>query len=155
MVEAGESGAPPPGDDEITFYYNDELKEEIKDGHEYINEFKKLKKVGQGAFSKVYRVERRDFNEETGEEEIDYFAMKALDKELLRKQHNYVTDEEGNLKPVSSLDQVYHEIDVWKKVDHPYIIKIFELIDDKAKLNMYLIMRIADMGQIADYDHAT
>jgi len=46
MVETGESGAPPLGDDELTFYYNDELVEEFKEGGDYINEFKKIKKIG-------------------------------------------------------------------------------------------------------------
>ena len=68
------------------FFYNYELKEENKDGIEYINEFKKIRKVGEGAFSKVYRVERSLPNEDTGVMEVDYFAMKMLNKSVLKGQ---------------------------------------------------------------------
>ena len=71
-------------EEEVTFYYNPELIEKNEGGDDFINEFKKLKKMGEGAFSKVYRVERKDINEETGEE-VDYFAMKMLNKDILRK----------------------------------------------------------------------
>lgn len=47
---------------------------------------------------------------------------------------------------INNLDKVYSEIEVWTQVDHPYIAKIYELIDDDNHDYLYIILEFADMG---------
>ena len=47
-----------------------------------------------------------------------------------------------------SLAQFYHEIEVLKRLDHPNIIKIYELYDDDKRL--YLIMECCAGGELYD-----
>jgi len=50
------------------------------------------------------------------------------------------------------LDKVYNEIELWTQLNHPYIAKLYEMIDDDNHDYLYLIIEIADMGQIAHWD---
>lgn len=53
---------------------------------------------------------------------------------------------------INNLDKVYAEIEIWTQLNHPYIAKLYELIDDDTHDYLYLILEIADMGQIATWD---
>lgn len=43
-----------------------------------------------------------------------------------------------NNLPSSPLDKVYREIAVLKKLDHPNIVKLVEVLDDPVEDNLYL-----------------
>ena len=53
---------------------------------------------------------------------------------------------------INNLDKVYCEIEIWTVFNHPYIAKLYELIDDDNHDYLYLILEIADHGQIAKWD---
>jgi len=76
-----------------------------------------------------------------------------MNKSVLRSQFITKFDENGLPMQLNSLEQVYNEVKVWGKVDHPNIIKIFELIDSPDEDQLFLIMRLADLGQLAHWDH--
>jgi serine/threonine protein kinase len=50
------------------------------------------------------------------------------------------------------LDDVYKEIEIMKKLDHPNIIKLYEIIDDPNSEKLYLIMPVADYGESIEWD---
>ena len=49
-------------------------------------------------------------------------------------------------------ETIYSEIDVWQRVSHENIVKIFEMFDDYTHEDMYLLMELAKWGQIQE-DH--
>ena len=53
---------------------------------------------------------------------------------------------------INNQDKVYAEIELWTQLNHPYIAKLYEMIDDDNHDYLYLILEIADMGQIANWD---
>lgn len=54
---------------------------------------------------------------------------------------------------ITNLDKVYNEIEVWARVNNPSFIKFYELIDADEHDYMYLILEIADSGQLAHWDY--
>jgi [calcium/calmodulin-dependent protein kinase] kinase len=43
-----------------------------------------------------------------------------------------------NKSPVNPLDRVYREIAILKKLHHPNIVKLFEVLDDPVEDHLYL-----------------
>lgn len=56
---------------------------------------------------------------------------------------------------INNYDKVSKEIEIWTKLNHPYIAKLFEMIDDDSHDYLYLIIELADLGQIATWDMKT
>lgn len=54
---------------------------------------------------------------------------------------------------INNLDKVYNEIEVWAQLNNQNIVKAFELIDCEEHDYLYLIIELADMGQIAKWDY--
>lgn len=50
------------------------------------------------------------------------------------------------------LDNVYNEVEVWAQCSHPNIIKMYEIIDAEEHDYLYLILELADLGQLARWD---
>ena len=44
---------------------------------------------------------------------------------------------------VNPLDRVYREIAILKKLDHPNVVKLVEVLDDPARDNLYMGRRTA------------
>ena len=51
----------------------------------------------------------------------------------------------------TALDEVYQEIEIMKQLNHENIIKLYEVIDDPVSDKMYLIMPVADYGEIMQW----
>ena len=47
---------------------------------------------------------------------------------------------------INNLNKVYMEIEIWTQLNHPYITKLYEMIDDDQHDYLYLILEIADLG---------
>jgi serine/threonine protein kinase len=54
---------------------------------------------------------------------------------------------------INNFDKVVSEIEIWTQLNHPYIAKLFEMIDDESHDYIYMIIELADMGQIAFWDY--
>jgi hypothetical protein len=50
---------------------------------------------------------------------------------------------------ITNLDKVYNEIEVWGRINHSHFVKFYELIDADEHDYMYLILELADLGQLA------
>ncbi len=44
------------------------------------------------------------------------------------------------------------EIAIMKKLDHPYVIKLYEVLDDPQNDKLYLIMEYAEEKQLIEWD---
>ena len=78
--------------------------------------------------------------------------MKMMHKPTLKRERAIRYDKDGEMMMINNLDKVYSEIELWTQLNHPYIAKLYEMIDDDNHDYLYLILEIADMGQIANWD---
>lgn len=78
--------------------------------------------------------------------------MKIVHKPTLRRERAIRYDHAGEMQMINNLDKVYNEIEVWTQLNHPYIAKLYEMIDDDSHDYLYLILELADAGQIATWN---
>lgn len=78
--------------------------------------------------------------------------MKMMHKPTLKRERAIRYNEKGEMQMINNLDKVYSEIEIWTQLNHPYIAKLYEMIDDDNHDYMYLILELADFGQIANWD---
>ena len=92
----------------------------------YVGKYKLLKTIGKGNFAKVKLAKHMP----TGQE----VAIKIIDKTQLNP---------------SSLQKLFREVRIMKCLDHPNIVKLYEVIESEKTL--YLIMEYAAGGEVFDY----
>lgn len=93
---------------------------------EHIGKYKLLKTIGKGNFAKVKLAKHVP----TGKE----VAIKIIDKTQLN---------------ASSLQKLFREVRIMKMLDHPNIVKLFQVIETDKTL--YLVMEYASGGEVFDY----
>ncbi|XP_031665319.1 serine/threonine-protein kinase MARK2-like isoform X8 [Oncorhynchus kisutch] len=98
----------------------------IADEQPHIGNYRLLKTIGKGNFAKV-KLARHVL---TGKE----VAVKIIDKTQLNS---------------SSLQKLFREVRIMKLLNHPNIVKLFEVIETEKTL--YLIMEYASGGEVFDY----
>lgn len=108
--------------------------------------------MGSGAFAKVIQATRLYDNEDTGEEEKEEYALKKMHKPTLKRARAARYDENGKMQNIDNLAKVYNEIDVWTKCIHPSIVRIYEMIDADDHDYLYIIMELAELGQLATWN---
>ena len=111
-------------------------------GNKYYNEYKLLSVLGKGAYSKVKLVMKDDVK----------YAMKIINKKELKKKKIFKQDKDGNVIVTNLLKDALKEIAILKKLDHPNIIKLYEILHNYQKEKIYLILEYAEYGDIVDYD---
>lgn len=93
---------------------------------EQIGKYRLLKTIGKGNFAKVKLAKHVP----TGKE----VAIKIIDKTQLNS---------------SSLQKLFREVRIMKMLDHPNIVKLFQVIETEKTL--YLVMEYASGGEVFDY----
>ena len=113
------------------------------EGEKFYNEYKYIKYLGEGTFSKVKLVIKNN----------QFYAMKVIDKKLLRKNNKgFSKDENGELIISSMLEDALKEIAILKKCHHKNIIKLFEILYDDEKEKLYLILEYCPKGPLIIYN---
>lgn len=92
----------------------------------HIGRYRLLKTIGKGNFAKVKLARHLP----TGTE----VAIKIIDKTLLNP---------------SSLQKLFREVRIMKMLDHPNIVKLYQVIETEKTL--YLVMEYASGGEVFDY----
>ncbi|CAF0992093.1 unnamed protein product [Adineta steineri] len=92
----------------------------------HIGKYRFVKTIGKGNFAKVKLAKHMP----TGKE----VAIKIIDK--------------AQLNP-TSLQKLFREVKIMKGLDHPNIVKLFEVIETEKTL--YLVMEYASGGEVFDY----
>ena len=78
--------------------------------------------------------------------------MKMMHKPILMSQRAVRYDEKGEMEMINNLDKVYNEVEIWAQISHPNIVKIYEIIDAEEHDYLYIILELADLGQLAKWD---
>ena len=68
--------------------------------------------------------------------------MKVMNKPRLRRRSSHIG------RAASALDNVQAEMAIMKKLDHPYILKLYEVIDDPTQPKIYLIIEHSKHGSV-------
>ena len=118
------------------------IKNYDNQGNKYYNEYKFIKILGKGSYSKVKLVKKDNIN----------YAMKIIDKKILKNKKIFKQDKDGNIIVTNLLKDALKEIAILKKLDHPNIIKLYEILHNHQKQKIYLILEYAEYGDIINYD---
>lgn len=94
----------------------------------------------QGSFGFVKKV----YNEDNGR----YYAMKILSKRKLMKKAGIFGRMAPRRTSVDPLANVYKEIAILRKLDHPNVVKLVEVLDHPDKDNLYLVFELVHRGEI-------
>ncbi|KAF0300054.1 Serine/threonine-protein kinase MARK1 [Amphibalanus amphitrite] len=105
---------------------NKESSRSRPDSEPHIGKYQLLKTIGKGNFAKVKLAKHLP----TGEE----VAIKIIDKTQLNP---------------GSLQKLFREVRIMKMLDHPSIVKLYQVIETKKTL--YLVMEYASGGEVFDY----
>ncbi|KAJ3207563.1 hypothetical protein HDU67_007378 [Dinochytrium kinnereticum] len=108
-------------------------------GNKMINRYMIVKELGRGVHGKV----KLSVDVETG----DLWAIKIVEKQARRRFQNRLAlsqrmansaDGEDVVNP--QLEKIKREIAILKKLDHPHVVKLREVIDDPQAEKIYLVL---------------
>lgn len=94
--------------------------------------------LGRGSCGKVIRV--------CNVEDNKYYAMKIVDKSLLKKRKVILAD--GSIS--DHWQNVKREISILRRLRHPCIIRLFEFIDDPLWDTVYIVLEYAVKGSLGE-----
>ncbi|KAM8905248.1 calcium/calmodulin-dependent protein kinase kinase 1b [Spinachia spinachia] len=108
-----------------------------------LNQYKLKKEIGKGS----YGVVKLAYNEDSEQ----YYAMKVVSKKRLMKQCGFLR----RLPPqgcntVFPLEKVYKEIAILKKLDHPNVVKLVEVLDDPDEDGLHMAFDLMKKGQVME-----
>lgn len=116
-----------------------------KDNIKHVNNYKIIKDIGSGSYSRVSLVE----NELDG----NIYAAKIVSEMALTKKKKFFgKDENGNTLIITMFDDVKREMDIWSKLNDTYITNLYEIIEDVESKKYYMIMDYMDIGYIMNYN---
>uniref|UniRef100_A0A4W4GNE9 calcium/calmodulin-dependent protein kinase n=1 Tax=Electrophorus electricus TaxID=8005 RepID=A0A4W4GNE9_ELEEL len=104
-----------------------------------LNQYKLKDEIGKGSYGVVKLAYNEDDN--------TYYAMKVLSKKRLMRQAGFPrrppprgarVAPEGPPQPKGPLERVYQEIAILKKLDHPNVVKLVEVLDDPSEDHLYM-----------------
>ena len=103
-----------------------EIKIKYEGNVKYYNDYKLIKKLGQGSICKVKLVEKNNIK----------YALKIINKNLLLKKKKFQKDENGKMVVTTPLEGILREISILKKVNHPNLVKLYEIMhkEDRSKI---------------------
>lgn len=80
--------------------------------------------------------------------------MKILSKKKLLKKAGMFgrlpPPKVGRMANTSPFQNVYREIAVLKKLDHPNVVKLVEVLDDPVEDHLYLVFELLERGQVLE-----
>lgn len=108
-------------------------------GQKYVNQYLMCGPVlGRGSCGKV----KRALNTKDGL----FYALKILNKAVMKKRT--VILENGKIS--SQWQNVKKEIAIMRRLRHPTVVRLFEVLNDPYKDKIYLVMEFASKGSILD-----
>lgn len=118
------------------------------DGYTQLNQYKLKSEIGKGS----YGIVKLAYNEQNDV----HYAMKILSKKRLIKKAGFYRrpppsrDGKPVNKPVTPLDKVYREIAILKKLDHPNVVRLVEVLDDPDEDNLYMAFELVEKGEVME-----
>jgi len=119
------------------------------------NEYHLVRRLGAGAFAHVDLCEIRHPRPSffAPAPPPDQFAVKVFNKSILRKKRKYVSDASGKMHFTTELDKTAEEIAIMKRLRHPNLVNLHEVIDDEEEDTLYMVLEFVPGGPIMDWVH--
>ncbi|XP_028396696.1 calcium/calmodulin-dependent protein kinase kinase 2-like isoform X2 [Dendronephthya gigantea] len=105
-----------------------------------LNEYKVFDEIGKGS----YGVVRMCYSES---DHLNY-AMKIMSKKRIMRKAGLMKPADRGKK--DALDGLKREIAILKKVDHPNIVRLYEVLDDPSDDNLYLVFELVEKGPVME-----
>ncbi|GAV07192.1 hypothetical protein RvY_17063 [Ramazzottius varieornatus] len=106
-----------------------------EEGYVYLNQYKLSNEtLGHGTYSIVKLAYNTQDN--------THYAMKILSKKKLMKKH-HLTRKTGD-----PMQEAYREIAILKKLNHPNIIRLIEVLDDPLEDSLYMVFELLERGEV-------
>jgi len=123
----------------------------IQSDGEYVqlNQYKLEQAIGQGSYGIVKLAYNKD-------DDVQY-AVKILSKKKLKRKGGIFGRKLPNRKAPGGaerkqsenpLQKVYREIAIMKKLDHPNVTKLVEVLDDPEDDNLYMVFELLKEGEV-------
>lgn len=121
-----------------------------------LNQYKLKDEIGKGSYGVVKLAYNEDDN--------TYYAMKVLSKRRLMRQAGFPrrppprgakAAPEGLPQVKGPLERVYQEIAILKKLDHPNVVKLVEVLDDPNEDHLYMVFELVKNGPVMEVPTAT
>ncbi|XP_072443584.1 calcium/calmodulin-dependent protein kinase kinase 2-like isoform X3 [Chiloscyllium punctatum] len=116
-----------------------------------LNQYKLKDEIGKGSYGVVKLAYNEDDN--------TYYAMKVLSKKKLMRQAGFPRRPpprgakvvpQISAQPKGPLDSVYQEIAILKKLDHPNVVKLVEVLDDPSEDHLYMVFELVKQGPVME-----
>ncbi|XP_060106132.1 calcium/calmodulin-dependent protein kinase kinase 2 isoform X2 [Heteronotia binoei] len=116
-----------------------------------LNQYTLKDEIGKGSYGVVKLAYNEDDN--------TYYAMKVLSKKKLMRQAGFPRRPpprgakaplEGFCQPKGPIEQVYQEIAILKKLDHPNVVKLVEVLDDPSEDHLYMVFELVKKGPVME-----
>ncbi|KAM4809405.1 calcium/calmodulin-dependent protein kinase kinase 2 [Rhinophrynus dorsalis] len=116
-----------------------------------LNQYQLKDEIGKGSYGVVKLAYNEDDNM--------YYAMKVLSKKKLMRQAGFprrppprgakvATD--GGSQAKGPIERVYQEIAILKKLDHPNVVKLVEVLDDPSEDHLYMVFELVKRGPVME-----
>ena len=119
---------------EANIHYIDNIK--------YYNDYKLIKSLGEGSVCKVKLVEKNNVK----------YALKIINKNKLLKKKKFQRDDSGKMVVTTPLEGILREISILKKVNHPNLVKLYEIMHKQDKSKLYLVLEYCEHGDLMYFD---
>eukprot|EP01137_Pigoraptor_chileana_P033165 Opistho-2@23673 len=117
-----------------------EEEESDEESDRKVNEYIVHEVIGRGAFGVVKRVTNTSDN-------LDY-AMKELSKGMLERKR-FGLGQQGK-RPHNAMEDVRREIAILKKLQHPNVVQLIEVMDDPTQDHLYMVFELIQNGTVMD-----
>ncbi len=142
----------------------DAKSKDLEDGSRIINQYKITEVIGRGAYGTVRKAILTD-------DPSVQFAVKEFGKTRLRKTHRAVSLRKPQRRnPLGMADRsdpshaqaqaqdeskdplthIRHEIAILKKLHHPHVVQLYEVLDDPSKDSLYMVFEYCPDGTVID-----
>ncbi|KDO19901.1 CAMKK protein kinase [Saprolegnia parasitica CBS 223.65] len=143
-VKATSSGA----EQEVKETATADVQESDSGAPEQVNDYTIGALLGEGAYSKVYLCEK------TAGGVTTQYAMKILNKSFLKRKREF-KKVDGRMVASNAFQKVQKEIAIMKKLRHPNLTHLHEVIDAETQDKMFLVLELVTGGQVMDWDPTT
>ena len=108
----------------------------------YYNDYKTIKPLGEGSLCKVKLVEKDNVK----------YALKIINKTNLLKKKKFQKDENGKMIVTTPLEGILREISILKKVNHPNLVKLYEIMHKEDQSKLYLVLEYCEHGDLMSFN---
>lgn len=103
-----------------------------------LNTYEIIRELGQGQHGKVKLAKDVNTNE--------FVAIKIVNRHERNKFHR------PYFKKIIENDKIKREIAIMKKLHHPHVVKLIEVLDDLKSRKIYLVLEYCSKGEVKWYD---